>query len=106
MSAADPGRRLGLIGLAALVVIAGLGLVMLAAPLLPLADPVDVDLAHSFAPPSADHPLCPTPTAGPLCPPRLGLRTAAASARDRYPPWPQGRVLLARRGAWRVAGHS
>ena len=30
---------------------------MLAAPLLPLADPADVDLAHSFAPPSADHPL-------------------------------------------------
>ena len=57
MSAADPGRRLGLLGLAALVVIAGLGLVMLAAPLLPLADPADVDLAHSFAPPSADHPL-------------------------------------------------
>ena len=57
MSAADPGRRLGHLGLAALVVIAGLGLVMLAAPLLPLADPADVDLAHSFAPPSADHPL-------------------------------------------------
>ena len=57
MSAAGPGRRLGLLGLAALVVIAGLGLVMLAAPLLPLADPADVDLAHSFAPPSADHPL-------------------------------------------------
>ena len=30
---------------------------MLAAPLLPLADPADVDLAHSFAPPSAGHPL-------------------------------------------------
>ncbi|MDP9209173.1 MAG: ABC transporter permease [Actinomycetota bacterium] len=57
MSAAGPGRRLGLLGLAALVVIAGLALVMLAAPLLPLADPADVDLAHSFAPPSADHPL-------------------------------------------------
>jgi peptide/nickel transport system permease protein len=57
VSAAGPGRRLGLLGLAALVVIAGLGLVMLAAPLLPLADPADVDLAHSFAPPSADHPL-------------------------------------------------
>jgi peptide/nickel transport system permease protein len=57
VSAADPGRRLGHLGLAALVVIAGLGLVMLAAPLLPLADPADVDLAHSFAPPSADHPL-------------------------------------------------
>lgn len=57
MSAAGPGRRLGHLGLAALVVIAGLGLVMLAAPLLPLADPADVDLAHSFAPPSADHPL-------------------------------------------------
>jgi peptide/nickel transport system permease protein len=57
VSAADPDRRLGHLGLAALVVIAGLGLVMLAAPLLPLADPADVDLAHSFAPPSADHPL-------------------------------------------------
>jgi peptide/nickel transport system permease protein len=57
VSAADPGRRLGLPGLAALAVIAGLGLMMLAAPLLPLADPADVDLAHSFAPPSADHPL-------------------------------------------------
>jgi peptide/nickel transport system permease protein len=57
VSAADPGRRLGHLGLAALVVIAGLGLVMLAAPLLPLADPADVDLAHSFAPPSADHPV-------------------------------------------------
>jgi peptide/nickel transport system permease protein len=51
------GRRLGLPGLAALLVIAGLVLMMLAAPLLPLADPADVDLAHSFAPPSADHPL-------------------------------------------------
>jgi peptide/nickel transport system permease protein len=57
VSPAGPGRRLGHLGLAALVVIAGLGLVMLAAPLLPLADPADVDLAHSFAPPSADHPL-------------------------------------------------
>lgn len=50
-------RRLGLLGLAALLVIAGLGLMMLVAPLLPVADPTDVDLAHSFAPPSADHPL-------------------------------------------------
>jgi peptide/nickel transport system permease protein len=49
--------RLGLLGLAAVLVIAALGLVMLAAPLLPVDDPADVDLAHSFAPPSAEHPL-------------------------------------------------
>jgi peptide/nickel transport system permease protein len=49
--------RLGLLGVAALLVLAALGLVMLAAPLLPLHDPGDVDLANSYAPPSADHPL-------------------------------------------------
>jgi peptide/nickel transport system permease protein len=49
--------RLGLLGLAAVLVIAALGLVMLAAPLLPVDDPADVDLARSFAPPSAEHPL-------------------------------------------------
>jgi peptide/nickel transport system permease protein len=48
-------RRLGRLGLVALLVIAALGLVMLVAPLLPLDDPADVDLAHSFARPSADH---------------------------------------------------
>jgi peptide/nickel transport system permease protein len=47
----------GLPGLAALLVIAGLVLIMLVAPLLPVGDPTDVDLAHGFAPPSADHPL-------------------------------------------------
>jgi peptide/nickel transport system permease protein len=50
-------RRLGPLGMAAMLVIAALGLVMLIAPLLPLDDPADVDLARSFAPPSADHPL-------------------------------------------------
>ncbi|HEV2927628.1 MAG TPA: ABC transporter permease, partial [Propionibacteriaceae bacterium] len=45
------------LGAAALLVIAGLGLMALVAPLLPVADPTDVDLTHSFAPPSAEHPL-------------------------------------------------
>ena len=49
--------RLGPLGVAALVVLAALGLAMLTAPLLPIRDPTDVDLAQSFAPPSADHPL-------------------------------------------------
>jgi peptide/nickel transport system permease protein len=48
-------RRLGRLGLVALLVIAALGLAMLLAPLLPVDDPTDVDLAHSFAPPSAEH---------------------------------------------------
>jgi hypothetical protein len=81
VSAADPGRRLGHLGLAALVVIAGLGLVMLAAPLLPLADPADVDLAHSFAPPSADQPPAPTPTAGTSWLASSGARAPPCSAR-------------------------
>jgi peptide/nickel transport system permease protein len=49
--------RLGPLGVAALVVLAALGLVMLTAPLLPVHDPTDVDLARGFAPPSAGHPL-------------------------------------------------
>jgi peptide/nickel transport system permease protein len=44
-------------GLAAWLVLATLATVMIVAPLLPLADPADVDLANSFAPPSAGHPL-------------------------------------------------
>ena len=44
-------------GLAAVLVLAALAMVMVAAPLLPVGDPADVDLADSFAPPSADHPL-------------------------------------------------
>jgi peptide/nickel transport system permease protein len=39
------------------VVIAGLGLVALLAPVLPVADPTDLDLADAFAPPSPDHPF-------------------------------------------------
>jgi peptide/nickel transport system permease protein len=50
-------RRLGPLGLAAMLVVATLGLVMVVAPLLPVDDPDDVDLAQSFAPPSAGHPL-------------------------------------------------
>jgi peptide/nickel transport system permease protein len=50
-------RRLGPLGLAAMLVVATLGLVMVVAPLLPVDDPDDVDLARSFAPPSAEHPL-------------------------------------------------
>jgi peptide/nickel transport system permease protein len=50
-------RRLGPGGVAALVVIAGLGLVALLAPVLPVADPTDLDLAGAFAPPSPDHPF-------------------------------------------------
>jgi len=44
-------------GLAAVLVLAALAMVMIAAPLLPVGDPADGDLADSFAPPSADHPL-------------------------------------------------
>jgi peptide/nickel transport system permease protein len=44
-------------GLAAVLVLAVLAMVMVAAPLLPVDDPADVDLANSFAPPSAAHPL-------------------------------------------------
>jgi peptide/nickel transport system permease protein len=44
-------------GLAAVLVLAALATVMVAAPLLPVGDPADVDLASSFAPPSAEHPL-------------------------------------------------
>lgn len=50
-------RRLGPLGLAALVAIGGLGLVALLAPVLPVADPADVDLTSTFASPSAGHPL-------------------------------------------------
>jgi peptide/nickel transport system permease protein len=50
-------RRLGPLGLAALVVIAGLGLMAFFAPVLPVADPTDVDLTNTFAPPSAGHPF-------------------------------------------------
>jgi peptide/nickel transport system permease protein len=50
-------RRLGPLGLAALAVIGGLWLVALLAPVLPVADPADVDLTSTFAPPSAGHPL-------------------------------------------------
>jgi peptide/nickel transport system permease protein len=44
-------------GLAAVLVLAVLAMVMVAAPLLPVDDPADGDLANSFAPPSAAHPL-------------------------------------------------
>jgi peptide/nickel transport system permease protein len=44
-------------GLAAVLVLAALATVMVIAPLLPVHDPTDVDLASSFAPPSAEHPL-------------------------------------------------
>ena len=50
-------RRLGPLGLAALAAIGGLWLVALLAPVLPVADPTDVDLTSTFAPPSAGHPL-------------------------------------------------
>ena len=50
-------RRLGPLGLAALAAIGGLGLLALLAPVLPVADPTDVDLTSTFAPPSAGHPL-------------------------------------------------
>jgi peptide/nickel transport system permease protein len=48
-------RRLGLLGLAALAAVGGLGLVALLTPVLPVADPADVDLTSTFAPPSAGH---------------------------------------------------
>jgi peptide/nickel transport system permease protein len=44
-------------GLAAVLVLAALATVMVIAPLLPVDDPADVDLANSFASPSAEHPL-------------------------------------------------
>jgi peptide/nickel transport system permease protein len=44
-------------GLAAVLVLAALAMVMVIAPLLPVDDPADVDLANSFASPSAEHPL-------------------------------------------------
>lgn len=44
-------------GLAAVLVLAALAMIMVIAPLLPVDDPADVDLANSFAPPSAEHPL-------------------------------------------------
>jgi peptide/nickel transport system permease protein len=50
-------RRLGPLGVACLVVIGALGLVALLAPVLPLADPGDVDLTNAFGPPAHDHPL-------------------------------------------------
>jgi peptide/nickel transport system permease protein len=50
-------RRLGPLGVACLVVIGALGLVALLCPVLPLADPGDVDLTNAFAPPGYDHPL-------------------------------------------------
>jgi len=50
-------RRLGPLGVAALAVIATLGLMAVLAPLLPVADPTDVDLSDTFAPPSAGHPF-------------------------------------------------
>jgi peptide/nickel transport system permease protein len=50
-------RRLGRLGMACLVVIGALGLVALLCPVLPLADPGDVDLTNAFAPPGYDHPL-------------------------------------------------
>jgi peptide/nickel transport system permease protein len=50
-------RRLGSLGVACLVVIGALGLVALLCPVLPLADPGDVDLTNAFAPPGYDHPL-------------------------------------------------
>jgi peptide/nickel transport system permease protein len=50
-------RQLGPFGLAALMVIAGLGLMALFAPVLPVVDPTDVDLTNTFAPPSVGHPF-------------------------------------------------
>lgn len=50
-------RRLGPLGLASLTVIGALGLMVLFAPVLPVADPTDVDLTNTFAPPARDHPL-------------------------------------------------
>jgi peptide/nickel transport system permease protein len=50
-------RRLGPLGLASLAVIVALGLMALAAPVLPVADPTDVDLTNTFIPPGRDHPL-------------------------------------------------
>ena len=44
-------------GRAAWLVLAALGTIMVTAPLLPVADPADVDLVNSFAAPSAEHPL-------------------------------------------------
>jgi peptide/nickel transport system permease protein len=50
-------RRLGPLGVGCVVVIGTLGLVALLGPILPVADPADLDLTNAFAPPSSDHPL-------------------------------------------------
>jgi peptide/nickel transport system permease protein len=50
-------RRLGPLGVAAVVVIAALGLLALLGPAIPMTDPADVDLTNAFAPPGFDHPL-------------------------------------------------
>ncbi len=50
-------RRLGPLGLTSVVVIGALGLMAVLAPVLPVADPTDVDLTNTFLPPSPDHPL-------------------------------------------------
>lgn len=50
-------QRLGPLGLASLLVIGALGLLAVLAPVLPLADPADVDLANTYMPPAPDHPL-------------------------------------------------
>jgi peptide/nickel transport system permease protein len=50
-------RRLGPLGVAAVVMIGALGMVALLCPMLPLDDPGDVDLTNAFAPPGYDHPL-------------------------------------------------
>jgi peptide/nickel transport system permease protein len=48
-------RRFGPLGLASLAVIGALGLVALFAPVLPVADPTDVDLTNTFTPPARGH---------------------------------------------------
>jgi peptide/nickel transport system permease protein len=50
-------RRLGPLGVASVVVIGTLGLVALLGPVMPMADPADVDLTNAFTPPGYDHPL-------------------------------------------------
>jgi peptide/nickel transport system permease protein len=89
-------------GLAPLLVLAALGTVMVVAPLLPLHDPADVDLADSFAPPSAEHPLG-TDSSGRDILARLvwGSRTALLAPLAVTTLATTAGVLLAVTAAWR-----
>lgn len=50
-------RRLGPLGVASVVVIGTLGLVAVLGPVIPVADPADVDLTKAFTPPGSEYPL-------------------------------------------------